>query len=148
MAPMVQWLSSYILCVALYTRRYMSNGIIHVQQSFGKFAKKLIFGYKVKRQQIHCTVERFSANQMLGDILYPGFWLVENCSTLRCICCRWTLYPKINFQRIGTCLTHVQFCGMTVGHLSYRWTCIALHSVCRRSQVWLSAPSLALRRTE
>ena len=32
----------------------------------------LIFGYKVQRQQIHRRVERFSTNQTLGDILYPG----------------------------------------------------------------------------
>ena len=80
---------------------------------------KLIFWYKVQWQQIHRTVEQFSTNQMLGDILYPGFWLVENCSTVRCICCHWTLIPKINFQTIRTCLTHTQFCGMTVGHVSF-----------------------------
>ena len=45
-------------------------------------------------------------------------WLVENRSTVRCICCRWTLYPKINFQSIRTCLTHAQIRRMTVGHVS------------------------------
>ena len=82
---------------------------------------KLIFGYKVQWQQIHRTVER--------DLVYPGFWLVENCSTVRCIGCHWTLYPKINFQPIRTCLTRTQFRGMTVGHVPFRWTIIALHSV-------------------
>ena len=79
---------------------------------------KLIFGYKVQWQQIHRTVEWFSTNQTLGDFLYPGFWLVENRCTVWCICCHWTLYPKINFLPIRTCLTHVQFRGITVGHVS------------------------------
>ena len=79
---------------------------------------KLIFGYKVQRQWIHRTVERFSTNQTLGDILYHAFWLVKNRSTVQCICCCWTLYPKIKFQPIRTCLTHAQFRGMTVGHHS------------------------------
>ena len=43
---------------------------------------------------------------------------VENRSTVRCICCCWTLYPKINFQPIRTYSMHVQFRGMTVGHVS------------------------------
>ena len=70
-----------------------------------------------------------NGKRTLGDILYLGLWLVENGSSVRCICCRWTLCPKINFQPIRTCLTHTQFLGMTVGHVSFRWTCIALHSV-------------------
>ena len=74
-------------------------------------------------------VPRNDTNQTLGDILYPGFWLVENRSTVRYICCRWTLYPKIKFQPTRTCLTHAQFRGITVGHVSCCWTCIALHSV-------------------
>ena len=61
----------------------------------------------------------------LGDILYPVFWLVENRSTVRCICFRWTLYQNINFQPIRTCLRHTQF------RVSFWWTCITLqHSVC------------------
>ena len=48
---------------------------------------------------------------------------------MQCICCRWTLYPKINFQPIRTCLTHTQICGMTIGHVSFCWTCITLHSM-------------------
>ena len=59
----------------------------------------------------------------------PSVWLVENRFAMRCICRRWTLYPKINFQPIRTCLTHTQVRGMTVGQVSYRWTYIALHSV-------------------
>ena len=74
-------------------------------------------------------MEQFSTSQTLGDILYPGFWLVENFSTVRCICFHWPLYPQINFQPIRTCLTHAQFRVMTVGHVSFRWTCIVLHSV-------------------
>ena len=89
---------------------------------------KLIFWYKVQWPQIHRTVEQFSTNQTPGDILYPGFWLVENCSIVRWICYHWTLYPKINFQPIRTCLTRAQFRGMTVGHVWFRCTCIALHS--------------------
>ena len=34
---------------------------------------KLIFKYKVQLQQIHRTVEWFSTNQTLGDILYPDW---------------------------------------------------------------------------
>ena len=64
-----------------------------------------------------------STNQTLGDILYPGFWLVKNCSTVRCICFCWTLYPKINFQPIRTC-----FNACTISQNDH-WTCIALHSV-------------------
>ena len=45
------------------------------------------------------------------------------------ICCHWTLYPNINFQWIRNCLTHAQIRRMTVGHVSFRWTCIALHNV-------------------
>ena len=68
------------------------------------------------------TVKLFTTNQTLGHILYPGFWLVENRSTMRCICCRWTLYPKINFQYFLNARTISQ---------NDRWTCItiALHSV-------------------
>ena len=50
-------------------------------------------------------------------------------STVRCICCYWTLYPKINFQPTKTCLMHTQINGMTVGYISFRWTCITFHSV-------------------
>ena len=56
---------------------------------------KLIIGYKVQRQQIHRTMERFSTNQTLGDILYPGFRLVENRSLWHVSSkdwCGWTLY--------------------------------------------------------
>ena len=80
-------------------------------------------------------------HQMIGDILYPGFWLVENCSTVRCICCHWTLYPKNNFPPIRTCLTHTQFHGMMVGHVSFHWTYIALHSVLWNYQENLPLPS-------
>ena len=82
--------------------------------------RKLIFGYKVQQQQIHHKVERFLTNQNSGYKVSPTVYLVENRSTVRCICCRWTLYPKINFQPIRTCLTHAQIFGMTVGHVSFR----------------------------
>ena len=93
---------------------------------------KLIFGCKVQRHQIHCTVERFLTNQNPDYRMSPSVWLVENRSTVQCICWLWTSssYPKISFQPIWT-LTQVQICGMTVGHVSFRWTCIALHSVFR-----------------
>ena len=60
---------------------------------------------------------------------HPVFWLVENFSTVRCICCHWIFYPKINFQLIRICLTHTQFRWMTVGHVSFHWKCITLHRV-------------------
>ena len=91
--------------------------------------RKLSFGFKVQRQQIHCTVEWFSNNQNPGYRISPSLWLVENHSTVWCICCSWTFYPKVNFQPIRTCLTQAQIGGMTVGFVSFRWTCIALHSV-------------------
>ena len=196
---------------------------------------KLIFGYKVQQQQIHCTVEWFLTNQTLEDILYPGFWLVRNrrCDmnrpkidvvghclfkTLPCVILgffahliednalndlhgkmfdtfgvkfatmkRSDLLREYVFQRhlaamiygkrflhlwsvavfqaelfqgnqiytvvlsitlnsfftafYGmikiykmyspvTCLRHAQIHGMTTGHVSFHWTCIALHSVC------------------
>ena len=124
----------------------MSNGMTHVQQNDTcptvipencagvkqvLIGWKLIFGYKVQRQQIHHTVERFSTNQNPGYRMSPSIWMIENRSTVRCICCRWTLYPKINFQPIRKCLTHEQIRGMTVGHVSFRWTCIALQSLTR-----------------
>ena len=91
---------------------------------------KVDFWIQVQRQLIHRTVEWFSTFQTLGDILYPEFWLVESRS-FHCAMylLPWTLYPKINFQPIRTCLTCAQIRGMTVGHVSFRWTCIALHSV-------------------
>ena len=56
---------------------------------------KLFFGYKVQRQQIHRTVERFSTNYNPEHRMSPSVWLVDNRSNVRCICCRWTSYPKI-----------------------------------------------------
>ena len=98
--------------------------------SMGLLNKILLKRSRTHDQDGHLhTVEQFSTNQTLGDILYPGFWLVENCSTVWCICCHWTLYPKINFQPMRTWLTHTQFRGMTVGCISFRWTCFTLHSV-------------------
>ena len=38
-------------------------------------------------------------------------------SAVRCICCHWTMYPKINFHPIRICLTHAQIRGMTVGRI-------------------------------
>ena len=114
------------IVTSLYARRYMSSGMIHVQRSFCELAcalnkfrlvESLNFGYKVQWQQIHPTVERFLTNQTLGDILYPGFWLVENCSTVWCICWHWTLYPKINFQPIRTCFNACANSGNDC------WTC-------------------------
>ena len=107
---------------------YMSNGHsanLRVRQTSSDWLK---VEFWITRSS-DSRVEQFLTNQMLGDILFPGFWLVENCSTVRCICCHWTLYRKINFQPIRTCLTYMQFCGMTIGHVSFHWKCIALHSV-------------------
>ena len=113
-----------------YARQYMSNGMIHAQRSFSEIARALSSDWlkvdfwisqKVQWQQIHRTVEQFSTNQALGDILYPRFWLVENFSSMQCICFHWTLYPKINFQPIRTCLTHAQWpldMYHSVGHVS------------------------------
>ena len=93
-----------------YARRYISNGMIHVQRLFREIAHGNDF------RPVRYTIS-------------PIVWRVENRSTVRRVCCRWTLYPKINFQPIRTCLMHAQIRGTTVGHVSFRWTCIALHSV-------------------
>ena len=39
-----------------------------------------------------------------------------------CIWYHRTMYPKINFQSIRICLTHMQICRMIVGHVSFHWT--------------------------
>ena len=38
-------------------------------------------------------------------------------------------YARNKMYSPVTCLCHAQIRGMTVGHVSFRWTCIALHSV-------------------
>ena len=106
-----------------------SNGMIHVQLSLWNCACvkqvligwTLIFAYKVQWQQIHRTVEQFSTNQNPGYTMSPSVWLVENCSIAGCICCHWTLYPKINFQPMRTCLMHMQIQWGAVGHVPFRW---------------------------
>ena len=60
-----------------------------------------------------------------GYRMSPSAWLVENYSTVLCICHNWTLYPKFTFQPIRTCLTRTQIRGLTIGRVSFRWTCIA-----------------------
>ena len=123
----VNILTTFTLCKA--------NGMIHVQRSFREIARALNKFWLVESWFLDTRSigSRYIAQWTIFDqsesrIQSPSVWLVENCSTVRCICCRWTLYPKINFQPIRTCLTHVQFRGMTVGHVSFRWTCIVLHS--------------------
>ena len=59
-----------------------------------------------------------------GYKMSPSVWLVKNHSTVRCICCRWTLYPKINFQPIRSCFNAQ----------ANSQTCIALLSV-----IWASS---------
>ena len=114
----------YTLCKAIHVQQndtcpiVISRICVRIKQVL--IGWKLIFGYEVQWQQIHRKVEWFLTNQTLGDSLYPRFWLVKNHSTLS---------PKINFQPIRTCLTHMQFRGMTLGHVQFRCTCIALHSV-------------------
>ena len=115
----------------------MSNRMIHpwncacVKQVL--IGWKLIFGYKVQRQQVHRTVEQFfSTNLNPGYRMSPSVWLVESDSTVRRICCRWALYPKINFQPIRICLMHTQIrrewpldMYHSVGHVSpcIVWIC-------------------------
>ena len=118
------------------TRRYTSNGMIHVQRSFREIARALNKFWLVeswfldtKSSGSRCIAQwnNFRPIRIQDTGCLLASWLVKNCSTVRC--CHWTLYPKINFQPIRICLTHAQFCGMTVGHVSLYWTCIALHSV-------------------
>ena len=47
------------------------------------------------------------------------------------------LVSKSNFQPIRTCLMHTQICGMTVGYVSFSWTCIASHSGRGQEQLWV-----------
>ena len=133
----IKWTPIILEVVSHYARRYRSNRMIHIQQLFREFARALNKFWLVENWFLdtrssgsrYITVERFSTNQNPGHRISPSVWLVENRSTVWCTCCRWTLYPKINFQPIRACLTHTQFRGITVGHVSFRWTCIALHSV-------------------
>ena len=120
-----------------YARRYMSNRMIHVQQSFRWFARALNKFWLVESWFLNIQGPAAADTSHSRTIFdqsdarrYHVSWIQigRNHSIVRCICCHRTLYPKINFQPIRTCLTHTQFRGMAVGHVSFRWTCIALHS--------------------
>ena len=117
----------------------MSKEMINVQRSFHEIARAL--------NKLLLAESRFLDTKSSGcryiaqwnnfrpvriydtGCLLAFDWSNLNRSTVRCIYCHWTLYPKINIQPIRTCLTHAQIRGMTVGHVSFRWTYIALHSV-------------------
>ena len=50
-----------------------------------------------------CPTEWYMSNghsmNSLGDILYPGFWLVKNRFTVRCICCAASCIQKSTFNQ-------------------------------------------------
>ena len=116
-----------------YARRYMSNGMIHAKRLFREFARVLTKFW---------LAENWFLNTRSSDSRYIAQW-----NDFRPIARRhhisWIpigrksfhcamyllLFPKINFQPIRSCLTYAQFRGMTVGHVSFRWTCIALYGV-------------------
>ena len=98
-----------------YARRYMSNGMVHIQRSFREF---------VCAFNKFWLVESWFFDTWSSGSRYITQWkaVVRWPSAVQCICCHWTMYPKINFQPIRICLTHVQIRGMNVGHVSFLWT--------------------------
>ena len=113
-----------------YARQYMSNG--HSANSRMCLSSDwLKVGFWTQGPVAEDTSHRGTIFDQSDARRHLVSWIliVENCSTMRCICCLWTLYPKINIQPIRTCWTPAQIRRMTVGHVSFDWTCIALHSV-------------------
>ena len=104
----------------------MSNGMIHIQRSFCEFARAF---------NKFWLVESWFLDMWSSGRSFIAQWtaVVRWLSAVQCICCHWTMFPKINFQPIRICLTHAQIHGMTVEHVS-------LHSVrCSlRSTTWSS----------
>ena len=98
-----------------YARRYMSNGMI-LQWSFRKIARAL------NKFQL---VDSWFLDTRSSSSRYITQW--NDFQPTR------TLYPKINIQPIRTCLMRAQFRRMTFRHVSFRWTCITLHSVHKRT---------------
>ena len=119
-----------------YAKRYMSNGMIHVQRWFRKICMcvkqiligwRLIFEYKVQWQQIHRTVEQFSTNQSLGDITYP-----EMTGQKLFYCAMYLLLlDLVSKNQLST--NQYLFNAPAISR-NHWWTCIALHSVKGRCQ--------------
>ena len=100
----------------------MSSGRIHVQRSFRKFACALNKFWLVESWFLETwsSGSRYIAQRNANE---------QQPFTVWCICCHWTMYPKINFQPIRTCWMHAQIRRMNEKYVSFHWTCIALHSV-------------------
>ena len=99
-----------------YARRYMSNGMKHLQRPCREF---------VRAFNKFSLVESWILDRWSSGSRYIVRWnaVVRWPSAVRCICCHWTMYPNNNFQPIRICLPHAQIRGMTIGHS------IALHNV-------------------
>ena len=106
---------------AHYARRYMSSRRIHVQWSFRKFA---------------CAINKFRLVESwsLGTWSSGSRYITQRRPTNNSL---W-LYDVHVSAATGPCIQkstfnqseHVkQICRKAVGHVSFRWTCIALHSV-------------------
>ena len=105
-----------------YARRYMFNGMIHIQRSFREFASALDKFWMAESWFL-------ILGSVKADTWHRGW--PTNTDIPQCDVSVFTgsSIQKSNFQPIRTCLTHARIPGMTVGYVSYRWTCIVLHSV-------------------
>ena len=75
----------------------------------------------------------------------PSVWLVENRSTVRCICCRWTLYPKSTLNQSELVQRTRNFAEWPLDmYHSVGYVCIALHSVImlNRNRWWFFKSNL------
>ena len=110
-----------------YARRYMSNGMIHIQRSCREFARAF---------NKFSLVESWILVRWSSGSRYIVRWkaVVRWPSAVRCICCHWTMYPKNSFQPIKICLRHAQIRGMTTGIVSH---CIMCTSEFQRQVTFL-----------
>ena len=86
--------NGHTLCMVIHVQRndtcptVISRNCVRVEQVL----TESWFGYKVQQQQIYRTVEQFSTNQTLGDILYPDWSKIVRCDVSSKDWCDWTLY--------------------------------------------------------
>ena len=93
-----------------YARRYMSNGVIHIQRSFREFVRAFNKFWLVESRFLNTWSCR----------------IVKSCCSLAFRCAMYLLpldhVSKNQFQPVRICLTHAQIHGMTAGHVSFCWT--------------------------